>query len=137
MEVSKKRLTIIVIITAGLGYAAAYFSRPVEVKEVVKYKEAKDVVIVKTKYVYPDGTTKEQEVVKDKSVVQLDSEKVQENKKLGVRLALEQKFTSEGSRSLQLGLQSPPLLKLFSMQLGVAASVNTDKEAYGGVYVQF
>lgn len=137
MKLLNRKSIILIIISAGLGYATAYFSRPTEVKEVVKYKEAKDVVIIKTKYVYPDGTTKEQEITKDKSITELDQVKVAENRKLGVRVAVEQKFTNEGDRSLQLGLQSPVLLKLFNLQVGVAASVNTDKEAYGGVYVQF
>lgn len=135
MNISKSRLAIIVIITAALSYALAYFSKPAEVKEVVKYKEAKNLTTVVTKYVYKDGTVKEQTVTKDLGTISLDSEKQVKAHNLGTRLELSKLIGSESD--YRLNVQSPPLLKLYKWQVGVGASVDTNKNVYGGVYVQF
>lgn len=136
MQVSKRVGLIVVIVAIGLGYGAAYFIAPEKVTEVVKYKEAKDTVKIVTRIVYKDGTVKEQEVTKDKSVTELDSEKVVTNRNLGVRVKIATKI-GESEPIYALGLDSPPLLKLFKTQIGLSASVNTEQEIYGGVYVQF
>lgn len=135
---NKSKTILIAILLIGISFGAGYYSKPDNVKEVVKYKESKNIVIVKTRYVYPDGTIKEQIVEKDKSITELDSEKVVTNRNLGVRVKIATKIGGLESEPIYaLGLDSPPLLKLFKTQIGLSASVNTEQEIYGGVYVQF
>lgn len=129
---------LICILLLGVGYAAAWFTKPESVKEVVKYKQGKDVTIIKTKYVYADGSTKEQEIIKDKTETTVDSETVTLNRKLGVRAALLRSLDSKPA--YQLELQSPPLIKIFSSQLGIAAALTSTEgrvDSYVGAYVQF
>jgi len=135
MQKETKQKIIGGILLLGLSFGAGFYSKPETVKEVVKYKEAKDTVKIVTKIVYADGTTKEQTIEKDKSTISSESTKIQENRRLGTRLSLSKQFSA--GEVYSLGLDSPPLLNLFKMQVGVSASVNTEKEVYGGVYVQF
>lgn len=133
--VLNKKKVITIVLLLGASFGAGYFSKPDKVTEVVKYKESKDTIKIVTKYVYPDGSTKEQTVEKDKSTIDLDSSKVVENKKLGVRIALKTKIDSEPIYALNI--DSPPLLNIYKWNVGLSASVNTNQEIYGGVYVQF
>lgn len=135
---STRSKVVVCVLLLGTGYAAAWFTKPESVKEVVKYKEAKDVIIVRTRIVYADGSTKEQEVIKDKSQTTVDKETSILNHRLGVRAALLKKLGSQEAYSLEL--HSPPLVKIFSAQLGIAANADTEAGHVTtglGIYVQF
>ncbi len=136
MQFNRKWIYLIIVI--GCSYALGYLTKPESTKEVVKYKEAKDVVTVVTRYVYKDGTTKEQTVIKDKSNTTIDSEKLVSNKSLGVRVSVYKLLNQTNSYGLQL--HSPPLISIFKSQIGLSAGaeqVGSITNYNGGVYVQF
>lgn len=142
MKQNKTKGIVAALLLLAIGYAAAYFTKPAEVivetKEVIKYREAKNIVIREIKYVYPDGTVKEEKVTEDKGVISedtiVDSSSKTLNRDLGVRLGL---YRAVKEQQYSLHLESPALLKLWKMQLGVGASVTSDMDAAVGLYVQF
>jgi len=142
MNINKRTMALATLLLLAIGYAAAYFTTPseviVETKEVIKYREAKNIIIREIKYVYPDGTVKEEKVTEDKGVISedtvVDSSSKTLNRDLGVRLGL---YRAVEEQQYSLRLESPALLKLWKMQLGVGASVTSDMDAAVGLYVQF
>jgi hypothetical protein len=135
---SKTKVVLASVLGLGLAFGAGYYSKPESTKEIVKYKEAKDVVTVVTKYVYKDGTTKEQTVIKDKSNTSIDSETETIRKGLGVRVSLYKILNEQSAYGLQL--HSPPLLNIFKAQVGLSAGaeqVGGIINYNGGVYAQF
>lgn len=133
----KAKLIIAALLLLGIAFGAGYYSKPDNVKEVVKYKEAKDIVIIKTRYVYPDGTIKEQEVTKDKSTTELDKV-VESSKGLGVRVSVYTLLNASDSYGVQI--HSPPVISIFKSRLGLTAgaeTINGNINSNVGVYVQF
>lgn len=138
MKLNSKSKILIVVLVAGAAYAAGYFSKPAEVKEVTKYKEGKNTTTIVTKYVYPDGTTKEQTINKEQTTVELDSETKTINRNLGVRVSISKELSEQNAYSLDI--HSPPLLKLFSTQIGVVAGLDNRDSSINtkiGLYVNF
>lgn len=147
MNISKNKTIIAAIALVGIGYGAAYFSKPdkivtverVVVKEVLVKEVKKDVV--KTIVKSPDGTVTE--TVTDKSVTNSNNSKdsltdksnITTNKAPGVRVSVLKLVASQNDYSL--ALHSPPLLNVFKMQVGLAGSIDTKLNSSVGVYVQF